>query len=76
MEKIFGPFNKKTFKIDLDVMETLILWNFFLGPFNSIISRFDCNQRFRLARIILAFAVITPLYVRVLFELQNPDFHA
>jgi hypothetical protein len=32
VRKIFGPFNKKTFKIDLDLMETLILWKKFLVP--------------------------------------------
>jgi hypothetical protein len=32
MEKIFGPGNKKTFKFDLDIMETSILWNFFSVP--------------------------------------------
>jgi hypothetical protein len=41
VRKFFGPFNKETFKIDLDIMRTTILCEFFFGPFNRIISRFD-----------------------------------
>jgi hypothetical protein len=32
VRKIFGPFNKKTFKIDLDIVWTSILCEFFSAP--------------------------------------------
>jgi hypothetical protein len=42
MRKIFGPFNKKISKIDLDFMRI------FSGPFDCIISRSDCSINFHI----------------------------
>jgi hypothetical protein len=62
VRKIFGPFNKETFKIDLDIVRTSILCEFFSVPWIALyqgstilkkFGKFKKSYRFRTDKILI-----------------------